>query len=172
MPDTGGEPTLVATPDAAHGEFFQLPQFLPDGRHFIVQVRTGTAGRNSLEQARCLERLTPATTNALYAPPGYLLYMDQRTLMARPFNAKAIHFTGAAVPVAQNVGMYSSVFYGYFSVSPAGVLAYETVPAESTNQMTWFNLAGQKLQAVGQYLRNAGALAGWDQAGGRGGNPD
>jgi len=154
VPDTGGEPTLVATPDAAHGEIFQLPQFLPDGRHFIVQVRTGTAGADYIAtgslDSKTVERLTSATTNALYAPPGYLFYMDQSTLMARPFNAKTLGFTGGAVPVAENVGMYASVSYGYFAVSPAGMLAYETVPAVSTNQMTWFNRTGQKLGVVGQ----------------------
>ena len=154
VPDTGGEPTLVATPDAARGESFQLPQFLPDGRHFIVQVRSGTPGADYIAtgslDSKTVDRLTSATNNALYAPPGYLFYMDQSTLMARPFNAKALRFTGGAVPVAQNVGMYTSAFYGYFSVSPAGVLAYETVPAVSTNQMTWFNRTGQKLVVVGQ----------------------
>jgi Tol biopolymer transport system component/tRNA A-37 threonylcarbamoyl transferase component Bud32 len=154
VPDTGGEPTLVATPDAARGEFFQLPQFLPDGRHFIVQVRSGSPGGDYIAagslDSKTVDRLTSATSNALYAPPGYLFYMDQSTLMARPFNAKALRFTGGAVPVAQNVGMYANVFYGYFSVSPAGVLAYESVPAVSTNQMTWFNRTGQKLGAVGQ----------------------
>ena len=154
VPDTGGEPTLVATPDTGQEGSFQLPQFLPDGRHFIVQVRTGTVGADYIAtgslDSKTVERLTSATTNALYAPPGYLLYMDQSTLMARPFNAKAMRFTGAAVPVAQNVGMYASVFYGYFAVSPAGVLAYETVPAVSTNQMTWYSRAGQKLDVVGQ----------------------
>lgn len=154
VPDTGGEPTLVATPDAARGESFQLPQFLPDGRHFIVQVRTGTAGADYIAagslDSKTVERLTPATTNALYAPPGYLFYMDQSTLMARPFNAKTLRFTGGAVPVAQDVGMFTSAFYGYFSVSQAGVLAYQTVPAVSTNQMTWFNSTGQKLGTVGQ----------------------
>ncbi len=153
VPETGGEPTLVASPDAARGESFQLPQFLPDGRHFIVQVRTGTVGADYIAtgslDSKTVERLTSATTNALYAPPGYLLYMDQSTLMARPFNAKALSFTGGAVPVAQNVGMYASAFYGYFAVSPAGMLAYETVPAASTDQMTWFNRAGQKLSVVG-----------------------
>ncbi|HVN92166.1 MAG TPA: protein kinase [Terracidiphilus sp.] len=154
VPDTGGEPTLVAAPDAAHGEFFQFPQFLPDGRHFIVQVRTGTAGADYIAtgslDSKTVERLTPSTTDALYAAPGFLLYMDQSTLMARPFNAKALRFTGGAVPVAQNVGIYSNVFYGFFTVSPAGILAYQTVPAVSTNQMTWFNRTGQKLGAVGQ----------------------
>lgn len=154
VPDTGGEPTLVATADTAHGESFQLPQFLPDGRHFIVQVLTGTVGADYIAtgslDSKTVERLASATTNALYAPPGYLFYMDQSTLMARPFNAKALSFTGGAVPVAQNVGMYASAFYGYFAVSPAGVLAYETVPAVSTNQMTWFSRTGQKLSVVGQ----------------------
>jgi serine/threonine protein kinase/Tol biopolymer transport system component len=154
VPDSGGAPTLVVAPDAARNESgLTLPQFLPDGRHFFVQVFAKSGGRRiavgSLD-SQSLVDLTPASSNALYAPPGYIFYLDQSTLMARPFDARALKFTGPATPFAQNVGMYQGPNYGFFSVSPAGVLAYRTTPGTTTNQMTWFNRAGQKLGTVGQ----------------------
>ena len=153
VPDTGGAPTLVATPDAAQNETaYDYPQFLPDGRHFIVFVYTNAAaptfiGTGSLD-SKTVEPLTQSTTNALYASPGYLFYMDQSALMARPFNVKALHFEGPAVPVAQNVGEFAGPQYGFFFVSPTGLLAYQIAPAAIANQMTWFNRAGQKIGSV------------------------
>ncbi len=153
VPDTGGAPALVAAPDAARKEAaFSSPQFLPDGLHFIVGVSAGGEyfiGAGSLD-AKTVEHLAQASTSALYAPPGYLFYLDGSTLMARPFDANALRFTGPAVPIAQNVGELTNSGYGYFSVSPAGVLAYQTVAATAPDAMTWFSRAGQKLGVVGQ----------------------
>ena len=153
MPDTGGAPALVAAPDAARKEAaFSSPQFLPDGRHFIVLVDTGGeyfVGAGSLD-SKTVEHLAQASNGALYAPPGYLFYLDRSTLMARPFDAKALRFTGPAVPIAQNVGELTNAGYGYFSVSPAGVLAYQTTASTAPDEMTWFSRAGQKLGTVGQ----------------------
>ncbi|HEV2323884.1 MAG TPA: protein kinase [Terracidiphilus sp.] len=154
VPDTGGTPTLVATPVAAQNETaFDYPQFLPDGRHFVVFVYTNAStptfiGAGSLD-SKNVERLTQSTTNALYAPPGYLFYMQENALMARPFSARTLRFGGPAVPVAQNVGEFAGPQYGFFTVAPAGLLAYQIAPAATTNQMTWFNRAGQKMGTVG-----------------------
>ncbi|HEU5349992.1 MAG TPA: protein kinase [Terracidiphilus sp.] len=151
--DSGGTPTLVAGPDAQFSvDAFDLPQFLPDGRHFLVQTWTkanGTGiGVGSLD-SKSVVGLGPTSSNALYAPPGYVFYLNQSALMARPFDAKALHFTGTPTVVAQNIGIYSGPDYGFFSVSGEGVLAYRTVPNATNNQMTWFNRTGQKLGTVG-----------------------
>jgi hypothetical protein len=127
VPDAGGTPTLVLAPDKAHqGTGYTLPQFLPDGRHFIFAIY-GQAGGNTVAAgslgSREITRLVQADSNALYASPGQLLYLSGSTLMARPFDAKALHFTGQALPVVENVGEAFGVL-GYFSVSPSGVLAY------------------------------------------------
>jgi len=157
VPDTGGTPTLVLAPDPAHQAMaYSYPQFLPNGRHFLVQVNTpGTQpnifGAGSLD-SKTVERLATISSQANYASPGDVFYMDQSTLMARPFNARSLHFSGPAVPVAQSVGTpYPS--YGYFSVSPVGVLVYTAEDAsiqDTTGQMTWFNRAGVKQGEVGQ----------------------
>lgn len=70
--------------------------------------------------------------------------------MARPFSARALRFTGPSAPVAQSVGEYAGASYGYFCVSPSGVLAYQTVTATADDEMTWFSRKGQKLGTVGQ----------------------
>jgi eukaryotic-like serine/threonine-protein kinase len=156
VPDTGGTPVLVLAPDtSSKPAFLRYPQFLPDGRHFIFMVMTSNSGQHLIEagslDSKAVENLAQASSNALYAPPGYLFYLDQQTLVARPFNARALHFTGPAVPVAPNVGVLQGSAYGYFSVSPAGVLAYQTGQGTaSTGQMTWFSRTGQKLGTVGQ----------------------
>jgi eukaryotic-like serine/threonine-protein kinase len=69
--------------------------------------------------------------------------------VARPFNARALRFTGPALPIAQNISRTPYAYYAYFSVSPAGLMAYQDVPFGGTNQPTWFNRAGDKLGTVG-----------------------
>jgi serine/threonine protein kinase/Tol biopolymer transport system component len=155
VPDTGGAPTLVLAPDPArHEASFSFTQFLPDGRHFIFRKYDSVSNRFSLEagslDSKQVEDLGPIGSNALYAPPGYLFYLDQSTLMARPFNDRARRFTGPAVPEAQNVGFITGSSYGYFSVSAAGVLAFQVAPAGATNQMAWYGRTGQKLGTAGQ----------------------
>jgi eukaryotic-like serine/threonine-protein kinase len=154
VPETGGAPTLVAAPDAArHESAYRSPIFLPDGRHFLFDSSTGNFGQRFIAvgslDSKSVERVAQASSNAAYAPPGYLFYMDRSTLMARPFDAKALRFTGPPVPLAENVDR-SAGGYGYFAVSPAGVLAYTTESGVAPSQMTWFNRQGQKLGTLGQ----------------------
>ena len=156
VPDTGGTPTLVLAPDPAHpGTAYSVPQFLPDGRHFLFLVATpGTRTRilaaGSLD-SKTVEHLSQIGSGADYAAPGYLFYLDQSALMARPFDAAALRFTGPAVLVAQGVGG-SNNSHGYFSVSPAGALAYMAgiIIQNTPGQIAWFNRAGEKLGTVGK----------------------
>jgi len=153
VPDSGGTPTLVLAPEAARNvSGLALPQYLPDGRHFLVEVSANSGGRRiavgSLD-SKSLVELMPASSNALYAAPGYVFYLDQSTLMARPFDAGALRFRGPATAVAQNVGVFSGPNYGFFSVSTAGVLAYQAVP-DTGNEMAWFDRSGHNLGIAGQ----------------------
>ena len=155
VPDTGGAPALVLAPDPARHEVgVGEPQFLPDGRHFLFLSVETLSHQLSLAagslDSKQVEDLGPVGSEALYAPPGYVFYLDRSTLMARPFNAKALRFTGPAVPAAQNVGSYTGSSYAYFSVSAAGVLAYQAIPAGADNLLAWYSRTGQKLGTVGQ----------------------
>lgn len=152
VPDTGGTPTLVVAPDPQrHESGYWFPQFLPDGRHFLFQAATGVSGEYMVEagtlDSKSVKSLARVAPGALYAAPGYLLYLDQNALVARPFNARTLSFTGPALEVAENVGHG----LGYdFSVSATGLLAYATGSGTVNDQMAWFNREGQKLGTVGQ----------------------
>ncbi len=152
--EAGGAPALVAAPDATRQESaYRFPQFLPDGRHFLVRVFAGTGSSyiaaGSLDSPRT-ERLFDSASAALYAPPGYIFYLNQGTLVAQPFDANGLRLTGPAVPISTGVGSLGTTGRGYFTVSQTGVLAFQTAPSSVTSQMTWYNRNGEKLGTVGQ----------------------
>ena len=154
VPETGGASTLVLAPDPAQEIGYSLPQFLPDGRHFLFRKIDRIAPQASIEagslDSKQVVDLGHVGSNALFAPPGYVLYLDQSTLMARPFNAKALRFTGPAVRVEENVGFLRGGAFGFFSVSAAGVLAYQLSLGEAGSEMSSFSRAGAKLGTFGQ----------------------
>ena len=163
--ETGGEPSLAVAPDASrHETSLGFPEFLPDGKHFIFQALTGTSNDNILEagalDSKTVKSIGQMDAQAYYAAPGYLFYTDQRTLFARPFSARALRFTGPALPITQNVARMPYYNFSYFSVSSAGVLAYQDVAVGGLNQITWFNRSGEKLGTIGQVeIHTAPALS-------------
>src|SRR5262249_15318809 len=65
------------------------PQFLPDGRHFLYTVLSGSAEQRGV-YAGSLDGKTKifllrarSDTNAFYASPGYLLFVDGDTLLGQ-----------------------------------------------------------------------------------------
>ena len=46
-----------------------------------------------------------AESNAMYAPPGYLLFTRESTLLAQRFNAERLELSGEAVPVAEGISV-------------------------------------------------------------------
>jgi len=154
VPDSGGTSTLVLAPDPAlQGVFFIFPQFLPDGRHFLFRKYQSLSQQSLLEagslDSKEVVELGPVGTHAFYAAPGYILYLDQGWLMARPFNASVLRFTGPAAALAPNITPLAGQS-GYFSVSNAGVLAYQPSPGLTSDELSWISRAGQKLGTVGE----------------------
>lgn len=158
--DTGGAPTLVTSPDPSLKEgYYTLPQFLPDGRHFLFFDTTSSStlgygmaafvAVGSIDSPKT-QRLFESTSAARYSPPGYLLYVADGTLLAQAFDAARLRVTSEARPVTAGVGLDRVFNYGfpYFSVSQDGVLAYQTAPLGPNSQMTWFDRKGRKLGTV------------------------
>ena len=90
--------------------------------------------------------LAPAQTLVTYAPPGYLLFVRDRTLVAQPFDAKALKTKGEPIPLAEQIGT-DSVGLATFSVSRDGILAYRT--GESGARLLWVDRSGKELDALG-----------------------
>jgi Tol biopolymer transport system component len=114
-------------------------------------------------------KLLVATPNsAVYTPApdpreatrglGFLLFLREQTLMAQPFDAKALVLKGEPVPIADQVGS-TNYGFGRFSASLNGGLAFATGGAASNpTQLTWFDRQGKNLGVIGQPGRY-GALA-------------
>ncbi len=152
----GGDPVAATTLDTAGGEVsHRWPWFLPDGRHFLFTDRNADPARTAIYageiQSKATRRLLGAASNAVYSPPGYLLFVRERTLMAQPFDASSLDTSGEALPVAEPVDLITGNVQGSFTVSSAGAVAYYSGGGTGMNsQLTWFDRGGKKLETVGE----------------------
>jgi serine/threonine protein kinase len=147
----GGIPVPAVKADAARKETtVAWPEFLPDGLHFLYMT-TGSKPEDSMYRIGSLDSkeskaFAPAQTLVTYAPPGYLLFARDRTLVAQPFDAKAGKTTGEPVPLAEQIGT-NSVGLARFSVSSEGTLAYRT--GEAGSRLLWLDRTGRELETAG-----------------------
>jgi serine/threonine protein kinase/Tol biopolymer transport system component len=149
----GGSPMPVTTLDASRKEVFQShPRFLPDGRHFLYLASSGQQENTGIYvgslDSKETKRLLGTDTYAAYSPPGYLLFLRERTLMAQGFDASKLELTGEPFPVAEQVDRLTGANFGLFSVSETGVLAYRSGSAAKM-QLAWFDRGGKQLGTVG-----------------------
>ena len=147
----GGTPVGAVKPDASLKEAqVGWPEFLPDGRHFLYMA-IGQKAEDSAYRIGTLDSaetklLAPAQTLVTYAPPGYLLFVRDRTLVAQPFDAKALKTKGEPIPLAEHVGT-DNVGLALFSVSRDGTLAYRT--GERGDRFLWIDRSGKEGETVG-----------------------
>ncbi len=158
---SGGKPQEVLGLNESKSERADLwPQFLPDGKHFVFYQQTDLAETSgvyagSLEQAE-YRRLFASQTNAVYSAvspdspkSGYLLYINERTLMAQQFNTGRLETTEDPIALANDIGAVRSLALAPISVSTTGVLVYESV-GQSTRQMVWMDRAGRQIATAGE----------------------
>ncbi len=151
VPAVGGTRAEAVKPDAALKETsVGWPEFLPDGRHYLY-LTTGEKPEDSAYWVGSIDskertKLAPAQTLVTYAPPGYLLFVRDRTLVAQPFDAKAIKMMGEPVPLAEKIGT-DNVGLARFSVSRNGALAYRT--GETGGRLLWRDRAGREFETLG-----------------------
>jgi WD40 repeat protein len=100
-----------------------------------------------------------ADSAAIYAPPGYLLFVRQGALLAQPFDAMTQQLGGDPVRLADSVAFDRNA--PGFSVSEHGTLTYRTGPAAQSLQFAWFDRTGKLLKPVGA----AGDYHGMDLSG-------
>jgi len=150
VPATGGDPKPATTLDKQHGEYVHsAPSFLPDGKHFLFKVNERSKSRGtwigSLDSTEVKQLLSEAT-DAIYTPPGWLLFVRNDALTAQPFDAGALRLSGTATPIltrpAQNVRPRD-----YFSVSGNGVLVWQG-NWERTYQLVWFDRQGKQVGLI------------------------
>jgi eukaryotic-like serine/threonine-protein kinase len=161
IPAVGGSPPAQATTlDSPREASHRFPAFLPDGRHFLLYVRSAEPGvrgiyRGSIDAPHEKSRVVDSMFTGIYAPrnetgAGMLLRMtDEGGLIAQPFDPASGRLTGqpALVP---DIGLLQM---GYdrqtpLSVSRDGTLAYGT--NESRYQLTWYDRSGKPAGTIGE----------------------
>lgn len=151
---SGGSPQPATKLNGSLGEVsHRWPQFLPDGMHFLFYTRDNDPQNNATYAAALDGReptlLVHGDTNAVYAPPGYLLFVRQGTLMAQRIDDRSLRLIGDAMPLAEHVGINSFVWQGLFSVSGDGVLSYAAARTSGTYRILWFDRSGKQTAETG-----------------------
>ncbi|HEX8812348.1 MAG TPA: protein kinase, partial [Terracidiphilus sp.] len=146
----GGIVTAVTKVDTnmnAH----RWPQFLPDGRHFLYHVQRGDPAQHGVYvgslDGGTQKFLVHTESSALYASPGYLLYVEGDTLLGQTFDTAHLELRGEPFTVAEHVGRSTGFNIGA-SASGTGMLAYAAALLQR-GRLTWFDRAGNSLNSVG-----------------------
>jgi len=143
-----GGASKPVTPQRSPDLATRVPQFLPDGRHFLFYVArggepqgvyVGELGQDSIR--RVLENDSPAIYGL-----GHLWYLRRGTLFAQPFNASTQQLGGQAIRIVDKVGF--GLYSPWLSVSAAGHVAYRAA-LSLRRQLRWFDRSGKELAAVG-----------------------
>jgi Tol biopolymer transport system component len=157
---SGSDRRVVATLNRDFQEnSLRFPRFLPDGQHFLYVARSGRAG-NSGAYVGSIDgtppvRLFAATSHVEYAPPGFLLYVRDSELVARPFDADALTVGDEIFTVVNRIEANAGGMNGQFAVSDNGVLAYLQRNTEVKAVLQWYDRAGRRLDAMGAPARHA-----------------
>ena len=134
VPAAGGEPEPLTTLDEAAGEAtHRWPQVLPGGKAVIFTSHTQSVGNfdNANIEVLALETgerkvLRRGGSYGRYVPSGHIVYVNQGTLFAVPFDLEPLEVTGSPAPVVQGVSWDVAQGGAQFSFSEDGRLAYVT----------------------------------------------
>jgi Tol biopolymer transport system component len=157
VPASGGTPQPVTSLDPERAEYaHELPQFLPDNRHFLYYAVSSRQGESSIRvgslDSTSSKFLLNADASAVYAPlpggrQGFLLFVYRDALMAQRFDPQRLELSGGRAMVAPE---FQNVVLGQAGVSASatGVLAYQNA-THKNQQLAWFDRAGKPLKKVG-----------------------
>lgn len=128
------------------------PLLLPDGKHFLFYAGFRSA-EDSGTYAASVDGGEPkliirGSSEAVYAAPGYLLFVRAGTLMAQGFDARSLQLSGNAMPLAENVAVNSIIKRGVFTVSENGTLVYESA-TNLVRQVIWYDRSGKQIAGAG-----------------------
>jgi Tol biopolymer transport system component len=154
---SGGGSTLVTKIDPSRKESGHgFPQFLPDGKRFLYFVQSldiDVRGlyASSLDAPERRQQVLRTASKAFYAPPraghgGYLLWLQEQTLLAQRFDIDQLRVIGEPVAIAEDIalGQLGPVRAAYW-VSDAGLLVYFGGAALDQRRIVWMSRDGRPL---------------------------
>jgi eukaryotic-like serine/threonine-protein kinase len=157
VPAAGGVAKIEVGVDEKSGVFgVGWPEFLPDGKRFLYMV----VGENPQDQmltvgtldSKDAKPLFKATSRVMYAEPGYLLFVRERTLVAQRFNLDSLSLEGEAIPLGEGLGV-DDLGLASFSVSRNGLLTFRAGELQG-RRLVWMDRSGKEtpaIDAIGEY---------------------
>jgi serine/threonine-protein kinase len=151
VPSTGGEVTVLTTPNREAGEGDHvLPQMLPGGRGVLFTIMPATGGLDRAQAAvldlksKNYKIIVRGGSQPRYLPTGHLVYAAAGTLRAVPFNLDTLEpASSPPIPVLS----LSSATTGTatFDVSSDGTLVYVTGQGEAPAfKLVWVDRQGHE----------------------------
>ncbi len=152
--DAGGVPAPATTLDRANGESGTAwPAFLPDGRHFLFLGLSERGDSTILKVGKLDSKETKALAAGIFSRveyvPGYLVFTRERALMARPFDAKRLAFTGDMFPIADEV-FQADNNNADFSLSRTGAMVFRSEAQAGKSRLVWTDRTGKELGTLGE----------------------
>ena len=144
--------------ELAANEFnHRFPVFLEDGQRYLYQVTSGEGDtRNKLmlgalnSSGAAPQHLGEVGSNVI-AANGYILSVQQRTLVAQAFDSSRGTLVGEPKPLAEDIAAYTRpTVAAAFSASQTGVLVFEASPARASRELVWCQSFGQASGAFGR----------------------
>ena len=151
-PGTGGTPEVVAAAEARRA--YMWPDILPGERAALLTRYTVTltamAERNveTDKDVVVLDLTTgeetvivPGGSTARYAVSGHVVYGENGTLWAVPFDLDTLRVSGRPVPVVEGVLTHGRTGALEFALSKEGALVYATgtPPTEGFGRLVWLD---------------------------------
>src|SRR5579859_361469 len=88
---------------------------------------------------------------AVYVQPGYLLYLQDQTLVAQPFDAQKAELKGEPTPLLDHPAIVGPNSGAMFSASQNGVLLYYPNLSNVFGwSLVWHDRTGKTLESIGQ----------------------
>jgi serine/threonine protein kinase/Tol biopolymer transport system component len=154
--DSGGSGQPFSRPDPlVHSANRRWPQILPDGQHFICFARSDVSAAESgifagSLDGSALKLVLHTDSSAIYAAPGYLLYIQGGVLVAQKFDTRTLSVSGTPLPVAQHAEVNAIIYRGIMTASDNGLLVFGTGSGQQGSYtMNWTDRAGKVLGTIG-----------------------
>jgi eukaryotic-like serine/threonine-protein kinase len=148
VPATGGVPKQLTTTEPSRYSHC-VPQFLPDGEHFLYYAYGKQAGQSGVYVGSLSDKATHQALSSEYSAvyaAGYLLFVRNGALMGQSFDTSALKLIGEPFLIADQVKTFSIV--PEISAAENGTLAFRE--AGQKPQLVWFDRSGKRLGTVGE----------------------
>jgi Tol biopolymer transport system component len=150
----GGTPQAITELDANRREnSHRWPHFLPDGRRFLYTARSDVRGNTGIYvgslDSKQRRWLVEAQSRAVYAQPGYLLFVRDGTLLAQRFDPDSLDLSGEPVALAGQILQVTASANAAIGIAANGsTLTYQSSVARNA-RLTWFDRSGKELGPFG-----------------------